>query len=544
MPDPSAAVAAPAGSGPERGDPAHRASLDYPAIPVDGLLRDAARRWPDRIAIQDGATRLSFADLDATADRVAAAITRRVGGPGRRCAITTVLSPLFAGAFYGIARSGNVAVSVNPLHRPAAMVGTIAASGAALVLADPATLARLSPLADRLPPLVPLAELTAPAADPVGGQATPPPPVGPDDVACLHYTSGTTGEPKGVLLTHRNLVVNALQTVQAHHLDTASVTFNGLPAYHLMHLNAAVCAGATQHLYGAPALRGAAGVTESVREAERVGATHYYTLPVLLAMLAADEGLDRLRVTSVRGMYCGGSALPAPVARRLSDHFGIPVVQGFGLAEASSMTHLDRPDRPRFGSVGVPAADTGCRVVDVTTRVPLGAGEVGEIQVRGPQLMAGYVDGASAVDADGWFSTGDVGRIDPEGYLYLVDRLKDVFKRDNELVSPSELEQVLGTHPAVRDCAVVDRPDPLHGAVPVALLVLDGSAGPDHDEVAATVLAYANGRLAPFQRIVAARVVDAVPRTPVGKIARRVLRETYDEPETTEQSRRDAPCSP
>ncbi len=412
------------------------------------------------------------------------------------------------------------------------------------MLADPRTLDRLAPFADRLPPLVPLAD-TAPEesgpSSPSGpnGPSSPSGPNGlnglngpsgparPDDVACLHYTSGTTGEPKGVLLTHRNLVVNAMQTVQAHRLDATAVAFNGLPAYHLMHLNAAVCAGTTQYLYGAPALLGAAKVADSVREAERVGATHYYTLPVLLSMLAADPDLDRLSVDSVRGMYCGGSALPEPVARRLGDRFGIPVVQGFGLAEASSMTHLDRPDRPRPGSVGVPAADTGCRVVDVESRAPLGAGQVGEIQVRGPQLMAGYADGQPGVDADGWFSTGDVGRIDADGYLFLVDRLKDVFKCDNELVSPSELERVLATHPAVRDCAVVDRPDPLHGAVPVALLVLDDLAGTDPDELAGDVLGSATARLAAFQRIVSARVVDAVPRTPIGKIARRALREAY-----------------
>ncbi|ASW54609.1 class I adenylate-forming enzyme family protein [Plantactinospora sp. KBS50] len=520
---------------------ADRPSLDYPAIPVDGLLRRAAQRWPERTAIQAGEARISFAELDGAADRAAAAITRRVGGPGRRCAITTVLSPLFAGAFYGIARSGNVAVSVNPLHRPEAMVGTIAASGAVLVLADPRTAARLAPFADRLPPIVALEELAAPAPDPAGMSAasaggaadTPPdtlpdtPAAGAEDVACLHYTSGTTGEPKGVLLTHRNLVVNAMQTVQAHGLDTGAVAFNGLPAYHLMHLNAAVCAGATQYLYGAPALLGTGTVGESVRAAVRVGATHYYTLPVLLSMLAGAPDLDQLSSGPLRGMFCGGSALPEPVARRLGAHFGIPVLQGFGLAEASSMTHLDRPDRPRPGSAGVPAADTGARVVDVESRAPLEIGQVGEIQVRGPQLMAGYADGTPGVDPDGWFSTGDVGRIDADGHLYLVDRLKDVFKCDNELVSPSELERVLATHPAVRDCAVVDRPDPLHGAVPVALLVLDVPVTADADEVADSVLAYANGRLAAFQRIVTARVVETVPRTPIGKIARRALRETY-----------------
>jgi long-chain acyl-CoA synthetase len=513
-----------------------RGSLAYPPIPVDGLLRRAARRWPDRLAIRTGEAAVTFAELDAAVDRCAAAVRELVGGPGVRCAVVTAADASFAQAFYAVVRAGNVVVTLNPLRHPDALVRTITTAGASLALVTPEVYRALAPHAAQLPPMV---LLDRPDADP--GTDVPAlsdlradtrrlPVTMPGDVACLHFTSGTTGAPKGVLLTHRNLVANAMQTAQAHGLDDTSVILNCLPAYHLMHLNAGMSAGATQVLCRSR------DVVDTVAAANMARATHYYSLPVFLARLAADPRLPGLRLSTVRGIFSGGSALPVPAARELAGRFGVPVVQGFGLAETTSMTHLDRPEASRPGSVGVPAADTECRIVDVAARQPLPAGQPGEIQVRGPQLMRGYLDGDTGRDAEGWLSTGDVGYVDADGWLYLVDRLKDVFKCDNELVAPSELEQVLGRHPQVADCAVVDRPDPLHGAVPHALVVLrDGPAS------LADVVAAANEHLAAAQRIRTATPVDAIPRTPVGKIARRELRARPDGPATPTPTAHPAP---
>ncbi|GAA3343176.1 long-chain fatty acid--CoA ligase [Amorphoplanes nipponensis] len=513
---------------------AARPAIDYPAGPADRLLRRAAARRPDQVAISARTGHLTFAQLDEAVDRAAAALTAFIGGPGQRIGVATELSVAFAVGFYAVLRSGNVVVTLNPMHRPERIAGTLTASGATLALVPDALRDQLSEVGAALPPLLILGDAGPGSLGHLAATAGPValPEVTGDDIACVHFTSGTTGEPKGVLLSHRNLIANAAQTAQAHGLDADAVSFNALPAYHLMHLGAAVLAGATQVLHGAPALAGRGTVADSLVAAARAGATHYYTLPMLLAMLARDPGPHRPDAGRLRGMFCGGSALAAAVARALSARFGIPVVQGYGLAEASSMTHLDRPDRPRPGSVGMVAADTECRIVDVDSRLVVPTGRAGEIEVRGPQIMAGYADGATGTHADGWLATGDVGRLDDDGYLWLVDRLKDVFKCDNELVSPSELEEVLGGHPAVRECAVVDRPDPVRGAVPVALLVLaDPLAAP------AAIIADANTRLASFQQITTGLVVDALPRTPVGKIARRDLRRlAADRPERT------APC--
>jgi long-chain acyl-CoA synthetase len=278
----------------------------------------------------------------------------------------------------------------------------------------------------------------------------------------------------------------------------------------------------------------------AVAAADRHGATHWFSIPVRLARLAADPRLPGLRPRTVRGIFCGGSALPAGPARVLSAQFGIPVVQGYGLAEASPTVTLDLPARPKPGSCGPPVAGTECRVVDLVTRRVLGAGERGEIQIRGPQLMPGYLgpDGRRDFDAEGWFSTGDVGHLDEDGYLFVADRLGDVFKCDNEIVAPTEVEAVLARHPAVADCVVFGCPDAFSGAVAHALVVLrtpqdpqgaQGAQGPeneDADAVAARVAEEVNADLAPFQRIRRIDAVPALPRGPGGKIQRRLLRTT------------------
>jgi long-chain acyl-CoA synthetase len=239
-----------------------------------------------------------------------------------------------------------------------------------------------------------------------------------------------------------------------------------------------------------------------------------------LLRLADDPRLPELKLASVEAIMSGGSALSPAAATTLSAHFGIPVTQGYGLAETSPLTHTDRIAAPRIGSVGTVVAGTGCRIVDLDSRAVLGAGERGEVQLRGPQLMSGYLDPAqpTGIDAEGWLSTGDVGYQDADGYLFLVDRLKDVFKVDNWLVSPSEIEAVLAGHPAVRECVVVDRPHPYRGAVPYAFVVL---AQPEPLD---GIQDWANAQMPYYQHIQQIGVVDAIPRSPNGKVARRDIR--------------------
>ncbi|NUR85371.1 MAG: long-chain fatty acid--CoA ligase, partial [Nonomuraea sp.] len=334
----------------------------------------------------------------------------------------------------------------------------------------------------------------------------------------IHFTSGTTGSPKAVPLTHRNLTANAAQVAAAHELAAGTVTLNHLPAYHLMHLNAAVHAGATQVLCRST------DTAEAVALANATAATRLFDLPVRLARLAADPRLPGLRLGTVQAIMSGGSALSSAVATARTNHFGSPVLQGDGLAEASPLTHCDRIADPRPGSVGPAVAGTECAITDLDTGAPLPRGKRGEVRVRGPQVMRGYLDSdEQVVDRDGWLRTGDVGYEDADGRLYLVDRIGDVFKCDNELVAPTEVERVLLRHPDVADCVVFGVPDEYSGAVAHALIV---PACPGTDLGA--VMRAVNAGLPYVQELRKVEAVARIPRSPAGKVSRRELGRAYE----------------
>ncbi|MFF4251878.1 class I adenylate-forming enzyme family protein [Streptomyces sp. NPDC001663] len=487
------------------------AELPYAEVPdrIDQLLARAAVDHPERLAIVADDTELDYAALDARVGSVAAAL-QSLTGAGEVVAVASSLHPDFAVAYYAAARAGRTVAVVNPLLREEDLLHVLTLSGATVAVVDAALEARLAGVRDRLPAL---REVLRIGALPEGAEAPAGPGTGPADTAVLQFTSGTTGRPKAVRLSHRNVVVNAAQIADAHRLDGDTVALNHLPTYHPMHLNSAIAAGATQVLCAAPEPYAA------LMTANRHQATIFYSLPVRLARLAADPDLDSISVRTLKRIASGGSALPVAAARRLSKRFGIPVFQGYGLAETAPLTHSDDPDRPVHGSVGRPVAGTGCRVVDIDSRAVLPAGSVGEVQLRGPQVMQGYLGGpdGTGLEPDGWLSTGDVGRVDEDGRLFLVDRLKDVFKCDNFLVAPSEVERVLLRQPGVRDAVVVELPDAEHGAVAGALVVLEDPA--DLRDVVSAV----NDELPYYQHIRDAVTLDAIPRSGNGKIQRRLL---------------------
>lgn len=492
---------------------------------IDALPRRAATAAPGRCAVRGQRGELTYGELDERVTRFAAALHDLLGRQGAVVAVASVLTADFAVAYYGVARAGDVSVVANPLLPTQALEYALRTSGAAVAVVTPEAWVGLRPVLDRLPALrhlvlthrsdaVPSSVPTI--ADLVARDRPPAPEPTEHGVASILFTSGTTGAPKAVPLTHRNLLVNAAQTAQAQGVTDASVLLNHLPTFHTMHLNTAVCAVATQVLYEGGDVAG------SVAAANHHGVTHYYSLPMRLATLAAHPGLSSLRLTTTTALLSGGSALPPALAARLSAALGVPVVQGYGLAEASPLTHFNAPSDPRSGSCGTPVAGTQSRIVHIEDRTVLPIGEVGELQVRGPQVMSGYLGGhdQSVLDDDGWLSTGDVARMDADGHLYLVDRLKDVFKVDNFLVSPTELEAIVREHPSVADCVVVDRPDPVHGATACALLVLrDGKPG--------DVVRFVNGRVPYYLQLDEVVAVEAIPRSRNGKVQRRELRDRF-----------------
>lgn len=490
--------------------------LDTPLLP--DALRILAENSPNQVAVRLGETALTFAETDRAASGFAAALAERIGSAGSVVAMSSVLHPEFAIAYYGTLRSGNVVLPLSPLLREGDLGRVLTeSSAAAAVLNDSMTaaVARASATpehllcfgnADRANSVAAL------AAGPVGALTE----LEPDAVACIHFTSGTTGQSKGVRLTHRNIAVNAVQVAEAHGVTGTSVTFNHLPSYHPMHLNSALIAGATQVLCLVPDPVATIGLA--------AGVTHYYSMPFRLARLATDPRLADLKLPGCEVILSGGSALSPVHAETLRAQFGIPVVQGYGLAETAPLVLSDGPAAPRPGSVGQVVRDTEVRVVDLTTREPLPVGERGEVEVRGPQVMRGYLgrpDG-DGIGADGWLPTGDVGCLDEDGYLFLVDRIKDVFKRDNWLVSPTEIEAELLRHPGVADCAVVDQPDEFAGAVAAALIV---PAGDEWVPRAGEIAAEFNAAQPYYKHLEHVELTRAIPRSPNGKLVRRELRE-------------------
>ncbi|MFE9684028.1 class I adenylate-forming enzyme family protein [Streptomyces sp. NPDC006285] len=521
--------------------------LKYPEIPLDGLLRRAAHRDPHGTAIATELASVTFAVLDRQADRIAHWLTHVLGDRHAVVGVANTLDTVFPAAYYGSVRSGHTVALINPLVGEAALHHLCATAGIEIAFVPTATAELLTKMEDRLPRLrtivvtdaadrvvpgasVPLA--TALAA--VSHASFEPSPTDPGTPACVQFTTGTTGRPRGVRLTHRNLVANAAQIALAHDLDGDSVTVNHLPLYHTMHLNSAMYAGASQVLCRLP------DPVVSLGVAARAGATHYYGLPARLYRLAADDRLGDGRTEGVpagprlKVVMSGGSALAPAAARRLRDALRVPVVQGYGLAELSPLACNQPLDaNPAPGAVGLPLAGTECRVVSLDGRTPVEVWSTGEIQFRGPQLMAGYLDDdePSPVDAEGWLTTGDVGYLDDAGGLHLVDRLSDVFKHDNELVSPSAVERILAEDPRVAECIVADWPDPEHGALVWAGVVLreipsgHGGAATGILDVLDSVAEGANARLGHADRIRRLEAIDAVPRNPGGKPTRRALRE-------------------
>ena len=479
---------------------------------MDELLKAAP---PDRPALIWPGGELTYGEFDRLVDVWADRLKKANGA----VAVAAVLDPAYAVAFFAILRAGLVAVPLNPWLRRDGLrheLGTVGA-GLAWLTAEQVEQLPDHKYAMKLPGIGEPPDISA---EPNGHDRPA--------AAVALFTSGTTGPSKAVLLSAASLTSNAAQTADAHRITGDSVLLNHLPKFHHMHLTAAVSAGATLVLWPAPE------PASAIAAANRFRATHLYDIPARLAALAEHPGLDRLELTTCRMIASGGTALPAPAARRLAAHFRIPVIQGYGLAEAGPLTHSERPDAPRPGSVGPVLAGTECRIVDLAAGTPVPAGALGEVQVRGPQVMTGYLNGPEhPIDADGWLSTGDIGRVDADGYLFLVDRIKDVFKCDHELVSPGELERRLAEQPGVRESVVLDVPDKVRGAVPVALVALDGDGGRstpgwiDHrhtQERLAAAVAAVNAEVPPFQRIVRAELLDRVPRHLTGKPARRELR--------------------
>jgi long-chain acyl-CoA synthetase len=343
-----------------------------------------------------------------------------------------------------------------------------------------------------------------------------------DELALLIYTSGTTGRPKGVMLTHANVRAMLWMLVEHFRVTDADRALVGLPLFHVNGLMVSVLMPLA--VGGSTVLLERFSKSTFWSEVERARPTYFSLVPAMYLMFNAMAPDVKPDTSSMRFCICGAAPVPPEALKTFRERYGIPIIEAYGLSETSvgvSINPLDGPQKA--GSVGPALNGVEIKTVD-DDGDPTPAGEPGEVVVRGPNVMQGYLgkpDETAKALKDGWLRTGDVGYLDEDGYLFLVDRKKDMIIRGGENVYPTEIENVIARHPAVAEIAVVGRPDAVLGEVPFAFAVLKPGESATSDEL----LAYGSERLARYKGPVEVSVVEALPRNPVGKVAKPQLRE-------------------
>lgn len=467
-----------------------------------------ARRTPDRIAVVHDGRRITYRELHERVTRLAHVLRGRGVGHGDRVAYLGPNHPAFLETLFAAGTLGAVFVPLNTRLAGPELAFILSHSGAAvLVHASPTDLevpCRLS--LDDCDRLVAGAE-AVPIDDPVS----------PGDPCMIMYTSGTTGRPKGAVLSHANVTWNSLNVLVDVDLAADEVTLVVAPLFHTAGLNMTCLP--TLLKGGRVVLLGAfdPGRVLEVIEAERV--TYLFGVPTMFDAMAAHPRWAAADLSSLRTLNCGG----APVPMRTLDPYlarGLALSQGYGMTEASPGVLYLPAERAaaKAGSAGVPHFFTDVRVVLADGR-DAAPGEEGEVLVRGPNVMAGYWDGPP-VAPDGWLRTGDVARIDEDGYAYIIDRIKDMYVSGGENVYPAEVEEVIASHPAVADCAVIGVPDATWGEVGRAVVVLRPGTDADPDDI----LGFLRGRLATYKIPKSVVRAESIPRTPSGKIIKPALR--------------------
>jgi acyl-CoA synthetase (AMP-forming)/AMP-acid ligase II len=502
------------------------------------VLRERARRHPDRVAYHAGDTSVTYAEFDRRVDRAAAALAAAGVGPGDRVAMLDKNSLEYVELLFAAARIGAVQVPVNYRLAPDEVAYIVGNARAKVFVVGPEFVPVLDAVAGRLEHtslcvVVGGAGHTDYAAWVGAHDGAAPPEHVPaaGDVFAQLYSSGTTGRPKGVMLTHANYGTVLPLAATLWETSEDDVLMTAMPMYHI----------AGNILAVATIYNGMTGVitrepdpARIARDVERHRVTHVFLVPVLLQFLQLVPEVATADLSSLKLVLYGASPISEDVLRgalRLLP--GAAFMQVYGLTETTgAITYLppedhdpDGPHPERLRSAGLPYACAEIRVVDPATLADVPAGEVGEILCRGGMNLSGYWDlpdaTAAALLPDGFFRTGDVGYLDADGYVYIHDRVKDMIISGGENIYPAEVENVLMGHPAVTDCAVIGVPDERWGETPKALVVLAA------DVPEADLIAYCRERLAHFKCPSSVERRDAIPRNPTGKILKRELRAPY-----------------
>ena len=506
------------------------ADVEIPDVPLTDYVLARADELGDKPALVDGASgrTLTYAGLASAVRSLAGGLIASGFQKGDVLALMSPNVPEFAIIFHGVAVAGGIITTINPTYTEPEIRKQLVDSGATLMV----TVGPLLPLASAAAAGTSVREVyvlgEAEGATPVtalfGAPIAAHVPVEAGDLVVLPYSSGTTGINKGVMLTHRNLIANVAQVLSAANVREDETFIAVLPFFHIygmqVLMNTGLRAGTT--IITMPRF----DLEEFLRLHQEYGVTRSFVAPPIVVALAKHPIVDNYDLSKLEQVFSGAAPLSAELSLEAGARLGCDIVQGFGMTELSPVSHLTPPGMFKPGSCGVTAPNTESRIIDPETGADLGVDESGELLVRGPQVMIGYLNNPEAtestIDADGWLRTGDIGYIDSEGHLFIVDRLKELIKYNGFQVPPAELEALLLTHPAVADAAVVGRPDEATGEIPVAYVVLRQEGMASGQEIQD----YVAGQVAHYKQIREVVFIDAIPKSASGKILRRLLRDS------------------
>jgi long-chain acyl-CoA synthetase len=526
-------------------------NLEYPKVPLHAILEKTAKEYPEKTAIAYFERELTYAELDSLSNQFAGALAALGVKKGDRVAVFLPNIPQFVIAYFGALKAGAVSTTISPLHKEREVEYQLTDSEAEAIVA----LDSLHPIVEKVWPKTSLKNVIITSLEEYASKTTASPStleqkpnghsfqellkekgskplkvdINPEeDLAALQYTGGTTGTAKGAMLTHLNLVSNALTFAAWIKGEMAEETFlTALPLFHIYGLTTSM--NVPISLAAKMVLLPRFEPIKALETIQRHKVTVFCGVPTMYSILLANPELGKFDLTSIRVCISGASPLPPQVQKKFMDITGGFLAEGYGLTEASPVTHCSPVDKTmrtvRLGSIGLPLPDTAARIVDVETgEKTLGAGETGELAVKGPQVMRGYWRNpkeTALVLRDGWLLTGDIAKIDRDGYFYITDRKKDLIKYKDYSVYPRELEDVIYEHPAVKLCAVVGKPDLMVGEIPKAFAVLkDGAKATE-----AEIMAFANEKVAPYKAVREVEFRKELPVSAVGKVLRRVLQE-------------------
>lgn len=502
---------------------------EVPSVPTPDFLLSAAVGHPDRVALIDGITgrTLTYGELARQVRAFAAGLMARGFEPGDVVAMLSPNVPEYAVALLGVMSAGGVATTMNPLYTAGEIAHQLEDSGAKYLLTVPAFAANAAEAAAHHP----LREMfvfgeaqgmTPFAALITGGGSGPLPSFDPlSQPAVLPYSSGTTGAPKGVVLTHCNLNAGVLAANLEFPRGDRAKGIAVLPFFHIAGMVCILMAGLRQGgtLITLPRF----DIDTFCKTIQDYAIDTASCVPPIIGALLKHPAASNYDLTSLQYITSGAAPLGGELQQAAAAKFHVPVIQGYGMTEAAGLTHGNIEwDGSRVpGSVGPCAANIESKIVDISTGEELGAGQNGELWLRGPQVMTGYLNKPditrACLDREGWYHTGDVAYADDNGCFYIVDRLKELIKYNAYQVAPAELEAVLMTHPAIVDAAVIPSPDEDAGEVPKAFVVVRDGATPE------AILEYVAARVAPYKKIRRIEVVEQIPKSASGKILRSVL---------------------